>query len=82
MLSRFGRWALGMYPPFAPADLRLTDLRLTDVRPTEHGLTQIVSKTEMSEADHCMLQEFQRQQHATRETVQESMLAREIAEGS
>lgn len=76
MLSRFGRWALGMYPPFTPADLRLTD-----VRPVEHGLTEIRSVVEIPEADRRMLQEFQQQQHETRETLQESMLAREIEEG-
>lgn len=77
MLSRFGRWALGLYPPFAPGDLRLID-----VRPSEHGLSEIVSKVEISESDRRMLQEFQRQQHDTRDTLQESMLARELVEGT
>lgn len=76
MLSRFGRWALGMYPPFTPADLRLTD-----VRPVEHGLSEIRAVVEITEADRRMLQEFQAAQHETRETLQESMLAREIEEG-
>lgn len=76
MLSRWGRWALGMYPPFTPADLRLTD-----VQPVEHGLTEIRSVVEITEADRRMLQEFQQQQHEMRDTLQESMLAREIEEG-
>lgn len=76
MLSRWGRWALGMYPPFTPADLRLTD-----VRPVEHGLTEIRSVVEITETDRRMLQEFQTAQHEMRDTLQESMLAREIEEG-
>ncbi len=76
MLSRFSRWALGMYPPFTPAELRLTD-----VKPVEVGLSQLVSKVELTEADRAMLLEFQKLQHATREALQESMLAREIEEG-
>lgn len=76
MWSRFGRWALGLYPPFAPADLRLTD-----VRPVESGLSQIVAKVEITDADRRLLQEFQRQQHATRDTITESMLARDLAAG-
>lgn len=60
-LSRFGRWALGLYPPSIPADLRLTD-----VRPMDAGSSQIVSRVEMRDVDRQRLQEYQQQQHATR----------------
>jgi hypothetical protein len=77
VLSKFGRFLLGMYSPFAP-----DDLRLTDVEPSPSGLTQIVSKVGMPESDRRRQEMYQQQQHQTREALQESVLAREIAEGS
>lgn len=34
-LSRFGRWALGLYGPAVPDDLRLTDTEILDTGHTE-----------------------------------------------
>lgn len=75
LLSRFGRFLLGLYPPFSPEDLRLTD-----IEPSPSGLTRITSKVGMSETDRRRQEEYQQQQHATRDQLQESNMAREIAE--
>lgn len=76
MLSRFGRFVLGLYPPFSPEDLRLTDVE----PPRDDGLSSIISKVGMSDADRARQQAYQQQQHATRNQLQESEFARESAE--
>ena len=73
MFARFGRWALGLYPPSAPADLRLTD-----VRASGEGLTQIVSAVELSAHDRERIQTYQQRQHEARNTLQEMQMAREL----
>jgi hypothetical protein len=75
LLSRFGRFVLGLYSPFTPEDLRLTD-----VTPSIGGLSQITSRVGMSEADQQRLAGYQQQQHDIRDQLQESLSARELAE--
>jgi hypothetical protein len=75
LLSRFARFALGLYSPFTP-----DDLRLTDVEPSPLGVARITSKVGMSDHDHKRQEAYQQQQHATRDQLQDSVLAREIAE--
>lgn len=74
-LSQLGRWALGLYPPSIPADLRLTD-----VRPMDAGLSQITSKVEMRDVDRQRLQEYQQRQHDTRNELGVMTGEREIIE--
>lgn len=74
LLSRVGRFVLGLYPPFSPEDLRLTD-----TAPTPDGGTQITSSVEIAETDRAHQEAYQQQQHAMRDELQKSMLAREHA---
>lgn len=75
MLSRFGRWALGLYPPSVPADLRLTDVQAVN---GEHS--QIVAKVEITDADRRRFQAYQQQQHATRNQLGILISEREVIE--
>jgi hypothetical protein len=75
MLSRLGRWALGLYPPAVP-----TDLRLTEIRPTDAGLSQIVSKVEIPASVMAKLRTYQQRQHDTRGRLQEMIQEREMIE--
>lgn len=76
MLTRFGRWALGLYPPSVPVDLRLTD-----VRPVESGLSQIHStRVALTDADRSRLQRYQQRQHDTRNELTELIGDRETLE--
>lgn len=74
-LSRFGRWALGLYPPSVP-----DDLRLTDIRPVGDGQSMIVPAVEIGEQDRLRLRAYQEQQHAVRDQIQESLASRELRE--
>lgn len=75
MLSKFGRWALGLYPPSIPSDLRLTD-----IRPLDAGHSQIVPKVEIREEDRRRLRAYQQEQHAIRDELQALGLERETIE--
>jgi hypothetical protein len=58
MLDRLGRWALGLYEPSAPPDLRLTETPLTS-----QGLTPIISKVPIPDVRRSELQRLQQRAH-------------------
>lgn len=75
MLGSFSRWALGLYQPSVPADLRLTELGSSS-----SGLTPIVSAVEIPPERLERIRGYQQRQHDRRGELQELMGAREIAE--
>lgn len=75
MLEHVGRWALGLYEPSVPPDLRLTE-----TRPADSGLTQIVSQVEIPPDRRERLRGYQQRQHDQRSELQELITAGELAD--
>ena len=75
MLTGLSRWALGLYQPSVPADLRLTE-----TGQSESGLTPIVSAVEIPAERRERLRHYQQRQHDRRSELQEYIVARDVAD--
>ena len=65
MLERVARWALGMYPPSVPDDIRLTDVRSMDA-----GRSEIVGRVTMSLEDAAKIRRHQERHHGISDHLQ------------
>lgn len=75
MLSRFGRWALGLYMPAIPEDLQITETAVQD-----DGRTKVISTPPIPPDRRKRLEARQERQHERLNELQVYVAEREIAE--